>query len=79
MGRATARCGWYLRVLVPGDVPADGAITLAEQHPGGLTGAAAHAALQGLMLKVSAGLAQGLVAAGAGQSVTAHPSLEPGG
>jgi MOSC domain-containing protein YiiM len=38
--------GWYLRVLVPGDVPAEGVITLAEQRRGGLTVAAAHAALQ---------------------------------
>jgi MOSC domain-containing protein YiiM len=54
MGRHAARTvvrrdgivGWYLRVLVPGEVPAQGTITVTGQHPAGVTVAMAHAALQ---------------------------------
>jgi len=43
--RATGRSGWYLRVIEPGTVPVDGTITLARQHPAGVTVADAnHAA-----------------------------------
>ncbi|MFO7279250.1 MAG: MOSC domain-containing protein [Thermoanaerobacterales bacterium] len=31
---ATARCGWYLRVLAPGTVPTSGAVELVERQPG---------------------------------------------
>ena len=31
---ATARCGWYLRVLTPGSVPTSGTVELVEREPG---------------------------------------------
>ena len=45
MMRATGRTGWYLRVLQPGVVPADGPITVAEAHPAGVTVADANRAM----------------------------------
>jgi MOSC domain-containing protein YiiM len=41
--RANGRCGWYLRVLVPGTVPVDGSIDV-EPDPEGITVRDAHVA-----------------------------------
>jgi MOSC domain-containing protein YiiM len=38
--------GWYLRVLVPGQVPVHGPLTVLNRHPAGVTVAQVHAALQ---------------------------------
>ena len=54
MGKQAARTairqegmvGWYLRVLVPGEVPVRGPLTVADRHPAGVTVAQVHAALQ---------------------------------
>lgn len=46
MVRLEGLVGWRLRVLVPGKVAAQGAITVVEHHPSGVTVATAHAALQ---------------------------------
>lgn len=54
MGRQTARTvlrreglvGWYLRVLISGEVPVRGPIMVQEQHAAGVTVAMVHAALQ---------------------------------
>ena len=43
--RASGRTGWYLRVLVPGEVPAGGPITVLERHPAGVTIAEANQAM----------------------------------
>jgi MOSC domain-containing protein YiiM len=46
--RRSARTGWYLRVLRPGEVPVAGPITVAERDPSGVTVLDAHrAALPG--------------------------------
>ncbi|MET0459334.1 MAG: MOSC domain-containing protein [Ilumatobacteraceae bacterium] len=45
MMRATGRTGWYLRVLEPGTVPADGPVDIVERHPAGITVADAHRAM----------------------------------
>jgi MOSC domain-containing protein YiiM len=44
--RAEGMVGWYLRVLVPGQVPVGGPLTVADRHPAGVTVAQVHAALQ---------------------------------
>ena len=44
---ASGRSGWYLRVLVPGEVPLDGPIRVVERHPAGLTVRSVNAAGQG--------------------------------
>jgi MOSC domain-containing protein YiiM len=44
--RAEGLVGWYLRVLVPDDVPVRGPITVVERHPAGVTVGMAHRALQ---------------------------------
>jgi MOSC domain-containing protein YiiM len=54
MGRQAARTairtegmvGWYLRVLVPGEVPVHGPLSVAGRHPAGVTVAQVHAAQQ---------------------------------
>jgi MOSC domain-containing protein YiiM len=38
--------GWYLRVLISGEVPVRGPVMVKERHPAGVTVAMAHAALQ---------------------------------
>jgi MOSC domain-containing protein YiiM len=44
--RAEGMVGWYLRVLVPGEVPVPGPLTVVDRHPAGVTVAQVHAALQ---------------------------------
>jgi MOSC domain-containing protein YiiM len=44
--RAEGLVGWYLRVLVEGEVPVRGPIEVVEQHPAGVTIGIAHRALQ---------------------------------
>jgi MOSC domain-containing protein YiiM len=39
---ASGRCGWYLRVLRPGEVPTHGSITLDHRDPAGLSVLDAH-------------------------------------
>ena len=54
MGRQAARTairtegmvGWYLRVLIPGQVPVRGPLTVLNRHPAGVTVAQVHAARQ---------------------------------
>ncbi len=43
---ANGRCGWYLRVLRPGSVPAAGPIAVVARHPAGVTVLDAHHAMQ---------------------------------
>jgi MOSC domain-containing protein YiiM len=43
--RESGRTGWYLRVIEPGEVPADGPIHLAVQDPVGVTVLDAHLAM----------------------------------
>jgi MOSC domain-containing protein YiiM len=62
--RATGRTGWYLRVLVPGEVPAAGPV-YASDDPAGVAVADAHLA----MLDVHASEPDRIAA------VVAHPSL----
>jgi MOSC domain-containing protein YiiM len=40
----SGRTGWYMRVLVPGEAPADGGLALVERHSAGVTVAQASAA-----------------------------------
>lgn len=44
--RAEGLVGWYLRVLVEGEVPVRGPIEVVERHPAGVTVGMAHRALQ---------------------------------
>ena len=44
---AAGRCGWYLRVLEPGDAPVAGPITIARRDPEGITVVMAFAAASG--------------------------------
>ena len=44
--RAEGLVGWYLRVLVEGEVPVAGPIEVVEQHPAGITVGTVHRALQ---------------------------------
>jgi MOSC domain-containing protein YiiM len=43
--RDSGRTGWYLRVLLPGSVPADGPITVVDRHPAAVTVADANRAM----------------------------------
>ena len=43
--RRSGRTGWYLRVLVPGEVPAGGPITVVHRDPAGLSITDAHEAM----------------------------------
>jgi MOSC domain-containing protein YiiM len=43
--RESGRTGWYLRVLQPGTVPADGPITVTNQHAAGISVADANRAM----------------------------------
>ncbi len=44
--RTEGMVGWYLRVLVPGEVPVRGPLTVVDRHPAGVAVAQVHAALQ---------------------------------
>jgi MOSC domain-containing protein YiiM len=63
--RASARTGWYLRVLRPGEVPAAGPITVAATNPLGLTVLDAHEAMSDVHLDDPA----------AARAVADHPAL----